>query len=590
MKKHLLLLSLLLVMFGACKPSAEPNSYTINPMNEYCVDSTYEVQYIDTLVDCGQGFRTRIELCLPVGEGPWPVAVMRCPYFPEALKIIDSWPDAKAFASRGIAYLVQRNRGTGGSEGQFVPNVYEREDGHALLNWLTQQSWCGDIGLHGVSYMGLCCWIIADSLPEQVKGIHLQHYGIDRHLSAYHSGMFRQDILTSWAIENAREPITRPTRDSVAPYYKEERHMPQATMDEDLLGSPLPWYREWITHTDHTDPYWHQGVWETLRNIPPKIDVPMTIVAGHFDHHNEGTILGYELLKPETKAKSRLIVGSWDHSFNTTPIKHQPQHDHDYLVDIDKFNWLYSILVEHKEPQQEVMIYTIGADEWVNLKEWPADTSESIKLYLTTQPSAHGQSNLLSLTPPKEVDTTSFIYDPQQPVLTVGGETLFQSEKRRGSIEQPEMGYRSDVLFYESESLTEPLTIDGRIKGHIRMSSNVDDTAICFKVSEEWPNGSAVNIRTGMATLAYRKDRLKPRETYTPGDVVEVDIETLPIRWTIREGHRVRIDITSSNFPEYSIHSNYAGIWSLQTKTRIAEQKIYIGGDNSSYIELPVTR
>lgn len=589
MKKILLLLPLCCLLLVACKQATVTDSQAVNLTNQYCVDPAYEIQYIDTLVDCGQGFRTRIELCLPVGEGPWPVAVMRCPYFPENARIIDFWPEAKAFASRGIAYLVQRNRGTGGSEGQFEPNIYEREDGLALLHWLTQQSWCGDIGLHGVSYMGLCCWIVADSLPKQVKGIHLQHYGIDRHLSAYNSGLFRQDILTSWAIENAREPITRPERESEAPYYEQERYMPQATMDEDLLGAALPWYRDWITHTDYTDPYWHQGVWETLRSIPQKIDVPMTIVAGHFDHHNEGTILGYERLKPQTKAKSRLIVGGWDHSFSTTPVKHQPQHDHDYLVDIDKFNWLYSLLVEHKEPQPEILIYTIGADKWVSLKEWPAKSDKALKLYLTAQPSAHEPGHRLSEVMPEHADAANYVYDPQQPVLAVGGETLFQSDKRRGSIEQPAIGYRDDILCYESDTLTEPMTIDGRIRGHFCMSSDVDDTAICFKVCEEWPDGSAVNIRTGITTLAYRNDRLGDRGTYTPGEVVELNIETLPIRWTIAAGHRIRIDITSSNFPEYSIHSNYAGVWSQQTQTRAAHQRVYTGGKDGSYVELPLT-
>jgi len=162
-------------------------------------------------------------------------------------------------------------------------------------------------------------------------------------------------------------------------------------------------------------------------------------VAGHFDHHNEGTILGYQLLPAETKAKSRLIVGAWNHSFVTTPTIHQPD--------------------------------------------------------------ALPNAGLIG-----------FDYDPKNPV----------------------------------------------------------------------------NIRSGITTLAFRNNRLGARQSYTPGEVVELQFEALPILWQVGQGHRLRIDISSSNFPEYAIHSNYAGVWSQQTKTRVAHQQIYLGKEHRSCIEIPV--
>lgn len=552
--------------------------------------ANYAVEYKDTMMDFGNGIPLRTQMALPKTQKPFPVVVYRIPYWPETLKI-SMLPVFRQYAERGVGYVVQHCRGTGGSKGQYQPNIYEREDGSALVNWLDAQPWVSGIGLTGTSYMGLTCWIIADILPTKVKCIHLHHYGVDRHLSAYNSGLFRQDILTAWSIDNAKEPISKPWKDPNAPYYEIEQHMPQETMDVDRLGYELPWYRDWITHTDYTDPYWHEGVWETLRNIPAKIKVPITVVAGHFDHHNEGTILGYTLLSPETKAKSRLIVGSWNHSFVTTPTVHEPQHDKDVNIDLDCFNYMYSLLVKGEEPKHEVLVYSIGEDKWQSLEDWPVDAQKYQTYYFTAQ---HPQNvkNRYALTEDpstlKKDALLEYTYNPDEPVYSVGGETLFTSEKTRGSRPQPEMGYRNDILFYQTQPLKEDMTIDGKIKAVMYMSTDVDDTALTFKVSEVFPDGTAYNIRSGITTLAYRNNRLGARQKYTPGTIVELTFEALPILWQVKKGNRIRIDITSSNFPEYSIHSNYAGVWSKQIRNKVAHQKIYMDPKHPSKIMIPL--
>lgn len=544
----------------------------------------YDYVYIDTLVAGGDGYKLVTELYLPKGEGPWPVVVYRSPYigFPAG----DRMDGYRQLAECGIGFVVQRCRGTGGSEGTFEPNIYEREDGLALLDWLQQADWVKSIALTGCSYMGMTSWILADALPDKVKGIYLEHYGVDRHLSAYSSGMFRQDILTAWAIDNAKEPITKPkTTDRTSIYYNEMRYMPQLEMDENMLGAKLPWYRDWISHTEYTDPYWHESFWALLKSIPPKIDVPITVVAGHFDHHMEGTLLGYEMLSPETKAKSRLVVGGWNHGFQTTPALEGIKNDKQLDIDIDTFNWLYELLIEERVPKHEVKVYAIGADRWLDLEEWPAESAKTTTLYLGS--SENNIANLVA-TPAEGSDKMGYDYDPTNPVISAGGETLFNSNSRKGSIRQPEVGYRDDVLFYRSEPLKEAMMISGKIKANVWFSSDCNDTAVTVKISEERADGSTWNIRTGIATLAFREDKLGPRGTYTPGEVVEVEVEMLPIVWEIQPGSRIRVDISSSDFPQYSIHSNYAGPWAEQTRTRIAHQSVFSGKEYPSSIEIPL--
>ena len=103
-------------------------------------------------------------------------------------------------------------------------------------------------------------------------------------------------------------------------------------------------------------------------------------------------------------------------------------------------------------------------------------------------------------------------------------------------------------------------------------------------------DGKTYNIRTGITSLGFRNNPLGSRQTYTPGEVVEVTVEALPIMWQLSTGSRIRVDISSSDFPQYSVHSNYAGVWSRQTKTRVANQTLYTGEEYGCRIEIPLIK
>ncbi|NDV83983.1 CocE/NonD family hydrolase [Bacteroides sp. 51] len=553
--------------------------------------------YKDTFIRGGGPYQLFTRIYLPKGEGPFPVVITRTPYtFNETRG--DNIKQGQEYVRRGLGYIQQYCRGKGGSEGVYQPNVYEREDGRALVNWVAAQPWCRSIGLFGVSYTALTGWIVADSLPDKVKGIYLHHYGIDRHLSAYKDGLFRHDILTGWAIDNASEVSHKPSHDPEEPYYDESRFRPHKEMDVKRLGVELPWYRDWISHPDYSDPYWETGVWGQLRGIPSKIKVPMTIVAGLFDHHLEGTLKGYELLSPETKKNSRLILGGWDHFYQYHPDVSPQPHAKDVDVFADQLDWLHKVVAQGVVPEGNVQVYFIGADCWKTYASWPIRRDKDVVYSLSNRKDAgnHHAYQLLKdrintpHTGSRQLASSSlkFVYNPLRPVMSVGGETLFNSSARRGSKPQPEIGYRDDVLFFLSPPLEEPLTIAGPVRATIYMSSDCDDTCLTYKISEVMPDGRAYNIRTGITTLAYRNNTYGQAQAYTPNEVVELNIETLPVTWQVKPGSRLRVDITSSDFPQYSIHSNYAGLWSEQVRTRKAHQTIYMDEEHNSRISIPV--
>ena len=571
MKRVLLLLSMLSCLLAQAQ-KADTGGYT----------------YHEEMVEGGDGVRLLTRIYLPEGDGPHPVVVTRTPYVFGGRG--DTNAQAREYARSGIGYIQQDCRGKGGSEGFYSPNIYERADGIALYRWLDEQPWCGDIGIFGTSYTALTGWIVADSLPDKVKGLYLSHYGVDRHISCFRAGLFREDIMSGWAIDNAEEDIIRPARKpGQAPgenYYDFYLYRPQVEADVAILGQRLDYYRDWITHTDYTDPYWNNGVWGDLKRIPGEIKVPVTVVAGQFDHHEEGTILGYERLSPETKARSRLILGSWNHSFQVTPTHVPTTHAKEFDITRDQFSWFYDLLVKHEEPRHEVLVYAIEEDRWIELEDWPIASSEEKRLYLGRSKTGE-RDNVLELRSKKSRrGRLCYDYDPQDPIFVTGGETVFTSAFRRGSNLQPEAGWRDDVLSFVTEPLTEDMTIAGAVKLMLTVRTDVDDTCFAFTLSEVTPDGEAYNMRTSITTLGYRNDLLGPREKYRPGRKVKAEIVALPIVWTVKAGNRLRVDVKSSNFPEYAVHPNYSGVWAEQPETRIAHQTIFVGG-NRSYLTLP---
>ena len=546
--------------------------------------------YFEEMVPSGEdGIRLLTRIYLPEGDGPFPVVVTRTPYVWGSGDYIDA---GREYARRGIGYIQQDCRGKGGSEGFFSPNVNERADGIALYEWLAEQPWCGDIGIFGSSYTALTGWLVGDSIPDKVKGMYLSHYGVDRHISCFRSGLFREDIMSGWAIDNAEEDIIRPERKpGQAPgenYYDFYLYRPQVEADVNVLGQKLQYYRDWITHTDYTDPYWNTGVWADLKRIPYVIDVPLTIVAGQFDHHEEGTVLGYERLRPEIKARSRLILGSWNHSFQVTPTHVPTANAMEFDINADQFEWFYSLLVKKEEPRGEVRVYNIEADEWVNLDSWPIETASDRTMYLSSE-TAGGRWNVLALkTSEPQASSVSYVYDPENPVYAEGGETLFTSSGRRGSLRQSPAGYRDDILSFVSGPLEEDMTIAGNVKVYLKVSTDADDTAFAFTLSEVTPSGEAYNMRTSIATLGYRDGLLKPRVEYRKGTTVVLEIEALPMMWTVKAGNSLRLDIKSSQFPEYAVHSNTAGVWAEQAVTVKAVQTVFTGGADGSRVVFPV--
>lgn len=508
-------------------------------------------------------------------KSSWPVILQRSPY-PSSMVLYEN--HGFNLARRGFVYIVQSCRGTGGSKGVWEPNVNERQDGLDTLAWLQNESWAGSIGYWGDSYLALTGWCMADAVPDKVKGMYLGVYGVDRFASAYCKQQFRQDVLTSWAKENAGFPVS-------AGYEESYSFRPQIEVDEKLWGKKIPWYRDWITAVKEDDPYWQKGFWKQLRDIPKKITIPIFVMDGWYDHHLGSALHSWEMFQEATLEQSSLRIGSWNHYISNCLEWTQPEHLGNNEIQ-SMTDWFYPLLVEGKVPEKNVSVYIIGRDTWKELDSWPMPEEGKKVLYLHAgKNKANGASGSLEENEGQE-SSAEYDYDPEHPVPSHGAESMLHTMGEVGSLYQKEMGYREDVLSFVSKPLQEDLTIGGKIRVFLQVASDAQDTAFTAKLMKGGTDGRFVNIRSSITSIAADH----PDEAYIPGSRTKVCIEMWDIAFEVRKGETLRLDISSSDFPQYCVHSNYAGIWSMQDKTKVAHQTIFCGGENGSRVEIPILR
>ena len=518
------------------------------------------------------------QVCVPKGEGPWPCLFTR-PSYPTLFKLgaIMNAP----WVEQGYAVVIQACRGTAGSGGEWQPFDNERNDGIDALKWLAAQPWMdGRIATFGNSYMSYTQWVCADEMPKEVKTMLIEAYGIDRYAQVYMNGMFRHDIYTSWALTNSGEPEGTDYTDM---YDKALEIRPHKTIDEKLLGRKLAFYQNYISKIERKEPYWKDSFWETLHQIPAKINVPVCVIGGWFDHHLDGTLAGYNALRPEIKAQSRLVVGPWDHLSSSPGERSYP--------DADKFGrgkaliqqaWLDRI-IHGKSTDQPLNseIYIVGEGKWKTIRQWPVQSVPCVYYPNADFTLTEGAG---------KADSLRYLYDPANPVETIGGSALLAWTTKlghtlHGARLQPDYKDRNDVLVFKSQPFEASATIVGASEVELEVSTTAPDTAFMVKLSEELSDGQTFNIVDGTSSILLRNESDEVL-SYTPGEKVKLKVKLWDTAWQIQPSSKLRLDITSSNFPMYHIHPNKAGVWSAFEDWDTAEQTVYFG-DGATSIKIP---
>lgn len=524
---------------------------------------------------------------LPEGDGPWPVILVRNPYnFPTGFRLL-----AKMFARYGYVGVHQLVRGRDDSEGAWEPFFNEREDGIDTLQWILEQPWQdGNIGLFGASYLSMVQWAVADALPAEVKTLVPMVWGSDLRGLAFEGGVFRPEVVTTWAALMNDE---RFGWSNMFRFRRALKHRPPITADEEVLGRRLPWYRDWLEAVDADAPLWNLPDARMLQEMPERVKVPVLMLTGWYDIFLPSQLGDFERLA--TKEQSRLIIGPWTHLMGVKGDGVLPRPGARGGAELLRpvLDWFdHHLKGRPLGDWGPVETYSLGDGTWRRWASWPPEVSTRTWHFHEADRSSVCEGGVLLTVPGWALQSARYVYDPDDPVPSRGGSGLlaFAVPGWRGTPpsnrSQKGLCQRDDVLSFVSPPLEEDLHLLGRAKVHLTVSTDVDDTAFTVKLVEVDPKGRAVNIQDTITSLAYRNGAHRP-QPYTPEEIVELELSLWPIEWVVRKGHRLRVDVSSSNFPAYHPHSNFAGPWAHQSEVRKATQTLYFG-PSASRVELPV--
>lgn len=519
------------------------------------------------------GTRLNTRIFRPNKSEPYDVLFTRNPYpanetLYEALYI--------PFVEQGYCVVIQDCRGTGNSEGNWEPFKNERNDGIQSLKWLNRQNWISQIATFGRSYSAYTQWIVGDELPEKVKTMFLEVYGVNRYDQVYTNGVFREDIYTSWAFANSGVSSNLTTAQQ---YKMAINQTPAANRDINILQQRLPFYQDYLKEVDSKSEYWKKSVWQQLYDVPEKINVPVVVTDGWADHHLQGSLLGFRKLKPQIKRKSRLIITPTDHIGNLTgDLVYKNADKFGFMnlrANLDWFNHILCGKAECFESSEFLM----RGNKWIAI-----DTKDKSVCYQLSE------SGKLKKGKTKK-NKINFFYDPTQPLTFPGGNELLAwispnfTKLSHGFVKTKEYEKRPDLIRFETNKFTKRSQLTGKIKIHLSVSSNKEDTAFSARVCEHTTNGEYINIKDGISSLRWRNGH---KQFYKPNKMVSLDLELGDVAWEIQKNSSIVLLISSSNFPMYAVHSNEVGLWSTKkVQANVAKQTIYVG-QGASYLELQI--
>ncbi|WEJ98103.1 MAG: CocE/NonD family hydrolase [Candidatus Sphingomonas phytovorans] len=585
------------------------------------------------MVAMRDGVRLATDVYLPEGHvagDRLPVLLERTPYDRQGTNhgdftVADPEPRSKpeiarTFAAAGYAYVLQDCRGRYGSEGTFTKYLNEAEDGADTLAWLREQPWCdGRIGTLGLSYGAHVQSALACLDPPGLGAMFLDSGGFS---SAYHGGArqggaFELKQLT-WARKHAL----------LAPETEADPKRKAALEAEDIndwIGrrwsrgySPLsaaPEYEDYILEqwdNDAFSPFWRRLGIYARGWYDRYADVPMVHMSSWYDPYSQTAIDNFTGLAPIKRGPVKLVLGPWTHG----------QRSASYAGDVDfgtaapldgnlapdyvtlRRDWFDRHLRGLDAPEHlaaPVHIFVMGGGSgrrtadgrldhggcWRAESAWPLADTVPTSLYLTAD-------RRLSVMPPEDRRAPlSYDADPANPVPTLGGAiTSGAPVMFAGAYDQGASAGRADVLLFETEPLAEDVEVTGSVVAHLHVRSSAVDTDFTIKLidvyppSVDYPRGFAMNLAHGILRTRFRNSFENP-EPMEPGAIHAIAVPSFPTSNLFRLGHRIRVEIASSNFPHFDVNPNVD--WRVPGAVpQVARNSVHVDRDHPSRIELPV--
>ena len=551
------------------------------------------------------GVVTYADIFRPADGDPVPGIITRTPYDKEvfAAAALPIMPSALKLAERGYAVAVQDVRGRFSSEGEFNPFVNEADDGYDSVEWLAAQPWCdGGVAIYGPSYVGATTLLAAKAQPPSLK-CAIPIITADDYYDGwtYQGGALQLGFATFWGLGLAAALALGRDRGIAAEHFatageallnphETARTRPLADMPGLSQPALAPWWRDWIGHASRDD------YWEALRHSDDysRYEIPMYHVGGWFDIFGIGTVRNFRGMSAASPAGHHLLMGPWSHAYYDRYLG-----ERDFgptaaaamsgaVLDYNRFLDRHLKGVDSELPA--VRYFLMGANEWRTANQWPPAGAETVSWYLHSGGNANstrGNGSLSITAPAGDQVPDRYFFDPLRPVPSEGGPTLHSAIGLPGPRDQSRVEARDDVLCYTSEPLDSPVVVAGPVKVVLWTVTDAPDTDFTAKLVDVQPDGTPVSVCDGIIRARFR-DSLSEPGPVPEGEPVRYEVDLASTAIAFGPGHRIRLEVSSSNFPRFDANPNTGGPLATETEIWPALQYVLHDEDHPSALELCV--
>lgn len=508
----------------------------------------------------------------PKSPDKFPVILMRTPYDKSVGWAVSPAPKIVA---RGYVLIIQDVRGRYKSEGEWYPFRHEQADGYDAVEWAASLPCSnGKIGMMGASYVGATQMLAAISAPPHLAGLAPNVTASNYHENwTYQGGALEQWFDQNWTTQLARNTLDRlidkNTDARVGTHTLPLTGYPvfnfgQLPADAQLTSLIAPYYDDWLSHPDYDD-YWKQ--WSIEENFS-KIAVPMLNVGGWYDIFSQGTLRNYMGAKAHgsteaARTQQHLLMEIGGHAGfgrRIGDVDFGPHALENPYVDVilDWYDFLFKGIHNQFATDKPVKVFVMGVNEYRQEDDWPPPQAKYVKYFLHSAGKANSLrgDGLLSTVAPKSEPSDSYLYDPANPVPTVGGPLCCAQELiEPGPRDQRSVENRDDVLVYSIGPLEHDLEVTGPVSASLFVKSSAVDTDFTGKLTDVDPDGFARDVAEGILRMRYRDSR-EHASLMNPGQTYQISVDLWATSNVFLRGHTLRLEISSSNFPRFDRNPN----------------------------------
>jgi len=541
------------------------------------------------------GVVLRADIFRPQAEGKFPVLLTRTPY--DKRGAADFGREA---AAHGYIVVAQDVRGRYTSEGEWYTFKHESQDGYDTVEWAAALPYAnGKVGMFGGSYVGATQMLTAIAAPPHLAGILPVVTASNYHENwTYQGGAFEQWFDQSWTTGLAENTFDRRmVKDSYASRW--DRQLPLTDYPLLELGTPAgvaDYYLDWLAHPSYDD-YWKP--WSIEEHFS-QIQVPALHVAAWYDIFQDGSLRNYLGIKAHGGSEAarngqRLLIMVGGHAGGGPKIG-DVDFGKDSVVDEEAlilrwYDYLLKGVANGMGSEKPVKIFVMGKNVWRQEDAWPLARAKETRYYLHSAGHANtlGGDGALSTTAPGTEAADKYVYDPADPAPTRGGPLCCDATHQPpGAFDQRPVENRDDVLVYTAPAFQQDTEVTGPVSLELYASSSAVDTDFTGKLVDVWPNGYAQNLTEGILRARYRDSREKA-ELMNPGEVYKLRLELWSTSNVFQAGHKLRLEISSSNFPRFDRNLNTGEDQGHSTPLVKATNAVYHDREHPSALILPVT-